>query len=246
MNWFSIHRHEEVAYVSIFGDIGCFGGLPEDFAAAIGDAPAVDLTINCCGGDSVTALAVYDLLKTRKCRATIIRAYSSATTITMAAEHISIVADGKMMVHSPCEFVLGDPEILRWRAGALDKTVNRVAGILADRTEQPRSVVDQWLSKDTYFDAGEALASGLVDEIESHPASLPALSFPKHEDAEPAMHPSEQIFNEWLRLMPHVTTRDRAKFIENLQCWVAYHLTEEKQNHEKTDHHHHLGVCACS
>jgi ATP-dependent protease ClpP protease subunit len=77
-----------------------------------------------------------------------------------------ICKDGRLMLHGPSGFVLGDATRLRQKALALEAHTENWVSLLMARTGQRRETCASWLAgPDVWFDAKGVLANGLADEI---------------------------------------------------------------------------------
>jgi hypothetical protein len=68
------------------------------------------------------------------------------------------------MIHRPYTLALGDADVLRREAGALDKMEQSIARAYL-RTGQSEAQILRWMHAETWFSAAEALDAGLVDEV---------------------------------------------------------------------------------
>jgi ATP-dependent protease ClpP protease subunit len=138
--------------------------------AAAPDAKELVVRIHSPGGSVADGVALYNALKRHPGRKVVHVdgvAASMASYIMLAADRIVIAANARVMVHEP-------------RLDALDSTVEDLEGgverlravrqIMLDgyaaRTRKSAETVAAWLAKETWFTAAEALAAGLVDEVE--------------------------------------------------------------------------------
>lgn len=104
-------------------------------------------------------------------------AASMATILMLAGDTCEIDASASLMVHGPSggtEGTVADMQSgLKW----LTDTHQTLRDIYVARTGQPVEVVEEWMSKDTFFTAAEALAVGLVTKVlPIAPKAAPALS----------------------------------------------------------------------
>jgi len=90
---------------------------------------------------------------------------SMATILMLAGDTCEIDASASIMVHGPSggtEGTVADMQSgLKW----LTDTHQTLRDIYVARTGQPVEVVEEWMSKDTFFTAAEALAAGLVTKV---------------------------------------------------------------------------------
>lgn len=95
-----------------------------------------------------------------------------------AVENVSIVENGYVMIHRPSSMAFGNAEDLESEAKLLRMMEADFEKRLIKRTGQKAEVVKEWLSKDSWFSAEEALKSGLVKKI------IPSIVEPVQMEAE--------------------------------------------------------------
>ncbi|HEY3435878.1 MAG TPA: head maturation protease, ClpP-related, partial [Solirubrobacterales bacterium] len=121
------------------------------------------------GGYVDDGVAIFNSLIAHKGKVTVVVdaiAASSASVIAMAGDRVVIAPKASMMIHDGWTMAIGNAADLRKTADLLDKQSGVIASVYADRTNQP---VDFWrdaMREETWYTADEALAAGLVDEIE--------------------------------------------------------------------------------
>jgi len=90
--------------------------------------------------------------------------------------------------------------------------------VIVSRTRQPETVVSDWLSKDTWSNAEEALAAGLVDEIaEPTPLRRVVECAPGSGPEVPGPTEQELLFQTWLTAFGPVAVGDKAAFGRELR-----------------------------
>lgn len=237
--WFSTHRAgPDTVHLFLSGnDIGVFSDDNElaRLKDELGDAQDVELLIDSPGGDTTTALGVYDLLKGRNVTTTIAgQCWSAAVIIMAASKRVRMQREASIMIHAPSDAVFGDAAFLAQRARGLEKLTGKIADIICKRTGQPAEIVACWLGKDTWFTPEQALAAGLVDEIIERPQiSIPARPAQPAQAGDPAAvapHPSEALFKTWLTAFGDVTTADKGKFMDALYQWAQVHVKQTTTN----------------
>ena len=171
-DWYRIqNKAGETPALYIYDEIGYFGDSAKGFSDALKgiDSDELDVHLNSPGGDVFDGLAIYQSLKNHKAKVTVHidgLAASIASVIAQAGDRIVMAPKASMMIHDGWTMTVGNAADLRSTADLLDKQSNIIASVYADRTGQP---VDFWrdrMASDTWYDADEALAAGLVDEIE--------------------------------------------------------------------------------
>jgi ATP-dependent protease ClpP protease subunit len=147
------------------GELGTFDIL--DIEHQVGRCDKVLLEIDSNGGDAKQSLRLFELLSkhpqvhahvSRKC-------YSAAMMLLQAADYRTASKAAQFMVHRCSSFIAGNASQLRLAAELNEEFDLVYLDILCHRTKQPLAAVQDWMSKDTYFDPKEALAAGLIDEI---------------------------------------------------------------------------------
>lgn len=226
-SWFHLlfTPQTQTAHVALRDDIGCGGETSGDLAREL-DAvrPAqVDLLVASSGGCSICGLNLYAIFSHFNTIATITRCCSSAAAFAvMGARKTSILPSARILIHSPSGYALGTPEELRETAREVDKLKELVQGILLQRTGQSSGIVSEWLAKDTWFSAQEALAAGLVDEIIEAPPA-PAIAAGKPVSASASVRPmteSEALFCTWLSAFGSVEVANKQQFAHYLHDWL--------------------------
>jgi len=92
-------------------------------------------------------------------------AASMATILMLAGDVCEIDASASVMVHGPSGGTEGTVTDMRSGLKLLTDTHQNLRDIYVARTGQPVEVVEEWMSKDTFFTAAEALAVGLVTKV---------------------------------------------------------------------------------
>jgi len=133
------------------------------------DAKTIRVTINSRGGEVFEGLAIYEELRSHPARVEVkiqALAASIASAIAMAGDDIAIAPAGFLMMHGVLGGARGDADFLEDIADMMRKAQAVIAGVYAKRSKQPVAKVEEWLSRETYMTAEEALANGLVDRID--------------------------------------------------------------------------------
>lgn len=226
---FSIHHDEDTPRLCLTGEIG-FRYSAAEVICGLGDAGKIHLVIDSPGGDGLAALALYDHFKTRNVTCEIIgQCASAATVVMMAANHIACQPATRIMLHEPSPFIRGTRHELRAEADRLDAMVNRLVQVYSDRTKQSIKTVRRWVTKkDKWFDASQAVAVGLVDEIlEPQPARLPRRTLATAGEVKPAMPESERMMRFFLAAFGKIEVSDRDRFLRDLEAWTFANVAEK-------------------
>lgn len=137
-------------------------------------AEPVAVEVNSIGGVAAEGVAIYNLLRARKVTATVTgQAYSAASFILMAADHVTMQAGATLMIHAPWRLTLGNAEEHRRSVAHLDTMTKQYAAIYAARAGKPAAALERMLAEETYFDGAAAVKAGLADAAEA-PKGRPA------------------------------------------------------------------------
>ena len=227
MNWFNISRLDGTAIVSINGWIGCHGVDAAAFELELGNPSRVELLVDSPGGDSTTALKVYDVLKGRTATAFITgHCCSSGVLVVMAADKVLCSADGRLMVHQPVAVIAGNWQELQAESELLSRHVDIVRETLVKRTGADPATVTAWLSRDTWFDASAALAAGLIDEIIPRPLAPMQRTAPAPTAILDRVTQDERLVGQLLTALGRVEVRDRKNFLSELHAWGLQNTNE--------------------
>jgi ATP-dependent Clp protease protease subunit len=175
--WYAIQNAaSDAATVRIFSEIGGWGISAEDFANDLAkiNAKTIHLRINSPGGDVFAASAIYNSLRNHKARVISYidgLAASAATIIMLAADEVRIAANGFVMIHEASSGVWGTESDMRKTADLLDKLNHSIADTYAKKTGKTREEMLALMNAETWFNADEAKAAGLVDTIEEEAAA---------------------------------------------------------------------------
>ena len=144
----------------------------------------ISFYINSPGGAVDDTLALFDTMKFLSSPVAtycIGRAYSGGAVLLAAGEKGKrfILPHAKVMIHQPYGGVTGQAADIKIQAEQIIKMKQGLNQILADETGQPYDQIAKDAERDKYFDAEEAKAYGLVDEVLEHPGdavNTPAFS----------------------------------------------------------------------
>jgi ATP-dependent protease ClpP protease subunit len=155
----------------IYDEIGYFGHSASDMVNELKGVTAteLDVHVNSPGGDIFDGLAIYQALKNHPAKITMHvdgLAASIASVIVMAADKLIMAPKASMMIHDGWTMGMGNAAELRAIADLLDKQSQIIASVYADRAGQTADFWRDRMRDETWYNAEEALAAGLVDEIE--------------------------------------------------------------------------------
>jgi len=130
----------------------------------------ISFYINCPGGSVSATLAIYDTMQFLECP---IATYCMGIAASGAAVILAAGTKGKryalpnskVMIHQPWGQVGGQVSDIEIQANEIEKERRRLNEILAFHTGQSFERVEKETDRDRYFDAGEAKAFGLVDDV---------------------------------------------------------------------------------
>lgn len=137
------------------------------FVASIRGAQDLTVRINSNGGSVGEGIAIYNALRAHPHPVTIIVdgfALSIASLIAMAGRPVLMADTGMLMIHDPWIEMSGTAAELAGQADAL----NRVAEVMVTayrRSSLSDEEIRELMRAETWFNADQALAAGLVDEI---------------------------------------------------------------------------------
>jgi len=139
----------------------------------------INFYINSPGGVVDDTLALYDtmrFLSSPIATYCIGRAYSGGSVLLTAGTkgRRFILPHAKVMIHQPYGGITGQAEDIRLQAEQIIKSKQTMIDILAENTGQTAERVREDSERDRYFDAHEAKAYGLVDEVLVEPPKDPS------------------------------------------------------------------------
>lgn len=163
--------------------IDCYGVLGTGFAKDLRDqvrkAPAgepIELHISSPGGIVAEGVTAFNVLRAcgREVQAYLDGdAFSAATLLVCAADYAEMPANALMMIHEPwVPAVDGTIAECENTAKYLRATKRQAAQIYQAKTNQPAERWDQLMAEETYFDAQQSLAIGLVDNMTGPSAAI--------------------------------------------------------------------------
>jgi len=156
--------------IFIYNSIGGLGVSADDFINDLNKiVGAIDLRINSEGGEVFQAKAIYNALACRQDLSVYIDglAASAASFIAMAASpgKLFMSAVGSIMIHDGHTLAMGNAADIRALADVLDRESNLIAGMYAERTSKEIAYFREKMRAETWYNAAEALAEGLIDGI---------------------------------------------------------------------------------
>lgn len=136
-------------------------------------AETLNIHINSPGGDVFESKAIIAAIGAFRGKTVAIidgLCASAATSIAHACNEVEMAPGGFFMIHDAMCGAFGNGADLRTCADLLDKISLSIANGYVERTGKPLDEVQALMQAETWFDAPEALAAGLIDRISEKPA----------------------------------------------------------------------------
>ena len=163
--------------IKIYGDVDT--GLSEFVRSELPDSP-VTVRINSDGGSVREGLAIYNMLKEHPHEVTTIvdgGAFSIAAYIALAGDRRLIAENGMMMVHGARTETFGNLSEHKQTLDMLETADAAMRKAFVSTTGKTEDEISAMMAVDTWLDADQALAEGLVTEItKKQPLSASAFS----------------------------------------------------------------------
>ncbi len=137
--------------------------------AELGDVTEIHLHINSPGGEVWEGVAILNALRRHPATVTAVvdgLAASAASFIAAGCDRVVMARNTQMMIHDAWGIGIGPAADMRDLADRLDKISDNIASIYAGKSG---GQVGDWRSlmlAETWYDADEAVAAGLADEVE--------------------------------------------------------------------------------
>ncbi len=171
-DWYRITNSADgtSAEVAIYDEIGYFGVTASDFIRELAalDTKRIDLRLNTPGGEVFDGVAIYNALRNHPATVTTHvdgLAASIGSVILQAGDHRVAAKASQTMIHDGHGVVIGNAADMRQTADLLDQVSNMIAEVYAERSG---GSVEDWraaMLAETWYNADEAKAAGLVDEV---------------------------------------------------------------------------------
>ena len=143
--------------------------VAKEFKKELGQGESdIDLWINSGGGDVFAANEIYNALREYPGKVTVkidTLAASAASVVAMAGDTIEISRVGLIMIHDPMTLVIGNARELENAATRLVAIKNSLINAYEAKTGLDREVIGEYMSRETVFDANEAVRVGFADRI---------------------------------------------------------------------------------
>lgn len=155
--------------IHIYNDIGMGGVCAEDLVDDLSKINGpVELRLNSGGGEIFEGIAIYNALCARDVAVYIDGlAGSAASFIAMAASpgKLRMAKTATMMIHDGQAIAMGNASELMSMVGVLERESEKIAAIYAERTGKDTAYFRGKMKAETWYNAAEALAEGLVDVV---------------------------------------------------------------------------------
>ena len=169
LSWYNIKN--ESGEIFIYDTIGKYDAYSaskfiEDFNNI--KSKEVTIHINSGGGAVFEGLAIYNTIKSSEKSVKIIidgLCASIASIIACSGDEIEMNSNGLIMIHDPLTISGGNAKELRKQAEILDKIHDQLVNIYHERTGLDAEVLEDYMDKETWFTAQEALEAKLIDRI---------------------------------------------------------------------------------
>lgn len=181
-SWYKIENKTKAgeadagADIYLYDMIGDWGVSAQDFVNDLRklNAKAIDLHVNCEGGEVFDGLAIYETLRLHPANITAIVdgiAASAASFVVQAADKIIMAPRARLMIHDAHGFVGGNARDMREMANLLDDLSDTIADIYAERSGGTRADWRKAMQAaeggpdGSWYDATNAVKAGLADEV---------------------------------------------------------------------------------
>jgi len=177
-SWYRIENKggEGPAAVYLYDMIGEWGITAQDFVGELRQlkGQAIDLHVNCEGGEVFDGVAIYESLRRHDGEITAYVegiAASAASFVIQAADRVYIAARAKVMIHDAHGFAMGNARDMRAMADLLDGLSEEIANIYAERTGTPAATWREAMRAaaggpdGSWYTAEQAVEVGLADAV---------------------------------------------------------------------------------
>lgn len=183
-----------------------------------GQFDEIQVTINSCGGDIAEGFAIYDLLGSYGVPITtvVIGQCCSAATIIFLAGSTRLIYENVVafMVHQAAGGIdNATADQMRTVADFIDSYNERMAAIYIEKTGKTAEIVAEWMSKDSFMTAQEALDNGFATAIQKPVTAKYACTRPlpptpiASSNQSPNTDVMKIIRKQWDRITASITAR---------------------------------------
>lgn len=158
--------------VYLYDAIGEWGVTALDFVGELRNirTPHIEMHVNTPGGQIFDGLAIYNSLLQHPAEVTTYVdgvAASAGSFIIQASDRIIMAPSASIMVHGGQGLCMGGEEDMLEMAALLGKLNDQIAGVYAQRSETDAKTWRKTMRSDKWYNAEEAVAAGLADEVAS-------------------------------------------------------------------------------
>lgn len=218
---FTVNAKTKSAEVLIYEDIGdgWLGGVSAkgfvEELNGLGELSEINVRINSDGGSVFDGLAIYNALVRHPANIKIHIdgiAASIASVIAMAGDEINMSKNAWLMIHDPWTVAGGTAGDLRSQADLLDKIRNQLLETYKIKTGLDADKISDYMTNETWFEGGEALELGFVDNITDDLAIAAHSSCKKYKNA-----PSVLINSKNKTTVPKSKTDNDASVVSKMR-----------------------------
>lgn len=172
------------------------------------DATDINVRLNSRGGMVFEGIAIYNALRLHKANIHVTiegLAASIASVIAMAGDTVTIAENAMIMIHNPYGWAQGDAEAMRKTAEVMDKIADSIAVSYTARTGKTIEDMKALMESETWFTAQEALAMGLVDQIDEPVKAAARFDLSRFTNAPAGFGGSQEIRQDAVPQVPEVS-----------------------------------------
>lgn len=170
--WYSIkNTADDEAELLIYDEIGgWFGSTAEQFLSDLKavTAPRLRVRVNSPGGSVFEGVAIANALRAHAAEVTVQIdgiAASIASVIAIAGDRVVAQPQSMLMIHDASGACVGDAADMASMAEVLNKLSDNIAGAYAAKAGGDVATWRESMQAETWYTADEAVAAGLVDEV---------------------------------------------------------------------------------
>lgn len=156
--------------IKLYGEIYPFDGtyIASRIEEAAKDQKEITVRLHTPGGDVFSGNLIYNSLLKSKAKVRIEidgLAGSMGTIIMLAADTLAIAENAFIMIHAPNGGMRGTAKEIQKGIKVLQALEKQFVKNYTERTGKTEDEVKAWMEGDNWFDAEEAKAEGIVDEV---------------------------------------------------------------------------------
>lgn len=143
----------------------------------VSETDTIELHINSYGGSVKEGIAIYNMLKQKKCKEIIAYvdgfAYSIASVILQAADRRIMGLGTSLLIHNMWLSIAGNAEDLRKAADDLDVLMESNRQIYLERATISEEELIEMMNNETYLTPDKAVEMGFADEVDKETEADP-------------------------------------------------------------------------